>query len=148
MSPLHDEVLPRGDRADAPDGRERIKEPDPVNHPPHYTAHPSGVECIEIVERLGFCAGNMVKYVWRAGLKDGTTRLDDLKKALWYADRIRGSSVTPPATDSLLSYLVDKVRSHAGTDRLLSTVLRCVRERASGSVAWHRIDAAINAIGG
>lgn len=34
------------------------KPKDPVNHPPHYTAHPSGVECIQITEHMGFCLGN------------------------------------------------------------------------------------------
>jgi hypothetical protein len=57
---------------------------DPVNHPPHYTAHPSGVECIDIVEHMNFCLGNAVKYIWRASLKNG---LEDLKKARWYIDR-------------------------------------------------------------
>ena len=60
---------------------------DPINHPPHYTAHPSGVECIDIVEHLNFCLGNAIKYVWRAGLKDSTNQVEDLKKARWYVER-------------------------------------------------------------
>lgn len=56
-----------------------------VNHPPHYTAHPSGVECIEITEHYGFCIGNAIKYLWRAGLKGDA--IEDLKKARWYLDR-------------------------------------------------------------
>jgi hypothetical protein len=28
---------------------------DPVNHPKHYTEHPSGIECIEITEHMNFC---------------------------------------------------------------------------------------------
>ena len=59
---------------------------DPVNHPRHYTAHPSGVECITITEHLGFCVGNAIKYLWRAGLK-GESAVQDLKKARWYIDR-------------------------------------------------------------
>jgi hypothetical protein len=58
---------------------------DPVNHPSHYTAHPTGVECIDIVETFSFNIGNAVKYLWRAGLKDAT--LVDLKKARWYVER-------------------------------------------------------------
>jgi len=58
---------------------------DPVNHPPHYTAHPSGVECIQITEHMGFCLGNAVKYIWRADLKHDA--VEDLKKARWYIDR-------------------------------------------------------------
>jgi hypothetical protein len=62
-------------------------EHDPVNHPRHYLSHPSGIECIDITEHFDFVIGNMIKYAWRAGLKDGTTRLEDLRKALWYAQR-------------------------------------------------------------
>jgi hypothetical protein len=56
-----------------------------INHPPHYTAHPSGVECIQITEHMSFNLGNAVKYVWRADLKDSTE--DDLRKAAWYIQR-------------------------------------------------------------
>jgi hypothetical protein len=42
---------------------------DNVNHPEHYTRHPSGVECIRITEWMSFCLGNVIKYVWRAPLK-------------------------------------------------------------------------------
>lgn len=58
---------------------------DPVNHPKHYTAHPSGVECIQITEHMGFSLGNAVKYIWRADLKNDA--VEDLKKARWYIDR-------------------------------------------------------------
>jgi hypothetical protein len=58
---------------------------DMVNHPPHYNAHPSGVECIQITEHMGFCLGNAVKYIWRADLKGDA--VEDLKKARFYIDR-------------------------------------------------------------
>ena len=58
---------------------------DLVNHPPHYTEHPSGVECIQITEHMGFCLGNAIKYLWRADLKGDA--IEDLKKARWYIDR-------------------------------------------------------------
>ena len=58
---------------------------DTVNHPKHYTSHPSGVECIEITEHMNFCLGNAVKYVWRASLKG--KEIEDLRKARWYIDR-------------------------------------------------------------
>lgn len=60
-------------------------EPDMVDHPPHYTEHPSGVECIQITEHMGFCLGNAVKYIWRADLKGDA--IEDLQKARWYLDR-------------------------------------------------------------
>ena len=56
-----------------------------VNHPKHYTSHPSGVECIEVVEHYGFNVGNCIKYLWRAGLKGDA--IEDLKKARWYLNR-------------------------------------------------------------
>ena len=60
---------------------------DLVNHPPHYTAHPSGVECIQITEHMGFCLGNAVKYIARAGKKVGGDPIQDLEKAKFYLDR-------------------------------------------------------------
>lgn len=60
-------------------------ESDPVSHPSHYTQHPSGVECIEITEHMGFNLGNAVKYIWRADLKNDA--LEDLRKAEWYIHR-------------------------------------------------------------
>ena len=63
-----------------------VNHTDSVNHPSHYTTHPSGVECIDIVEHMSFNLGNAIKYVWRAGLKH-PNRLEDLKKARWYLDR-------------------------------------------------------------
>ena len=59
---------------------------DPVNHPKHYTEHPSGVECIQVTEHMNFCLGNAVKYIWRAGLKSDNPA-EDLRKARWYIDR-------------------------------------------------------------
>lgn len=64
-----------------------MKDHDPVNHPSHYTSHPSGVECIQITEHMNFNLGNALKYLWRAGLKDGTETELDLKKAKWYIQR-------------------------------------------------------------
>ena len=58
---------------------------DEVNHPKHYTNHPSGVECIQITEHMNFNLGNAMKYIWRAGEKGD--RLVDLLKAQWYLKR-------------------------------------------------------------
>ncbi len=57
---------------------------DSVDHPPHYNNHPSGIECIDIVRHMNFNLGNVVKYLWRAGLKDAAPTIEDLKKAAWY----------------------------------------------------------------
>lgn len=58
---------------------------DPVNHPAHYTQHPSGVECIQITEHMNFNLGNALKYIWRADLK--ANKVEDIKKAIWYLKR-------------------------------------------------------------
>lgn len=55
---------------------------DPVNHPKHYTNHPSGVECITVTRHMNFNRGNAIKYIWRAG--DKGNEVQDLKKAIWY----------------------------------------------------------------
>lgn len=71
---------------------------DAVNHPPHYTSDPSGVECITITRHRNFNVGNAIKYLWRAGLKSSDPnprfreqkQIEDLEKARWYiADEIK-----------------------------------------------------------
>lgn len=58
-----------------------------VNHPRHYGGAENPYEAIKVIEawELGFCLGNTVKYISRAGKKDDV--LQDLKKARWYLDR-------------------------------------------------------------
>lgn len=63
------------------------RDDDPVNHPSHYTSHPSGVECIQVTEHMTFNCGNAIKYIWRNGLKDGQANTQDLQKAIWYLNR-------------------------------------------------------------
>lgn len=57
------------------------QEHDAVNHPKHYTNHPSGIECIQVTRHMSFNLGNAIKYIWRADLKNG---IEDLRKAEWY----------------------------------------------------------------
>lgn len=61
---------------------------DAVNHPQHYGGGDNPYEAIKVIEawRLGFCLGNAVKYIARAG-KKADPALQDLKKARWYLDR-------------------------------------------------------------
>ena len=60
---------------------------DVVNHPSHYTD--GKIEVIDFIEdkKLGFCLGNAVKYISRAGKKDPTKEVEDLNKARWYIER-------------------------------------------------------------
>ena len=65
---------------------------DPVNRPSHYTD--GKIECIDYIqdkltpdEFQGFCKGNALKYISRAGKKDPSKKVEDLNKAIWYLKR-------------------------------------------------------------
>jgi hypothetical protein len=63
-----------------------MQENNPIN-PTHYG---KGLyEAIKVIEawNLGFCLGNTIKYISRAGKKDESKEIEDLEKALWYLDR-------------------------------------------------------------
>ena len=66
---------------------------DTVNHPNHYKG--KGLECIQVIEafELGFCLGNAIKYILRAGKKG--RKDEDLKKAIWYLNRELEDSQAP-----------------------------------------------------
>ncbi len=64
---------------------------DNINHPQHYVSQSIVVEPIMLYEKLPFCLGNALKYVFRAGHKDGASELQDLKKAQWYLERYQRS---------------------------------------------------------
>ena len=72
----------------APEAAEGGMSMDAVNHPEHYTS--GGIECIDAIraslgnkEFADYCKGNIIKYLWRYRLKNGT---EDLKKARVYLD--------------------------------------------------------------
>ena len=62
-----------------------------VNHPAHYGGAENPYEAIKVIEAwgLGFCLGNCVKYISRAGRKSVSENdeITDLKKAAWYIQR-------------------------------------------------------------
>lgn len=62
-------------------------ETDAVNHPAHYGGETT-YEAIKVITAwgLGFDLGNVTKYVARAGKKDPTKELEDLRKARFYLD--------------------------------------------------------------
>lgn len=60
-----------------------------VNHPDHYQfGKDNEYEAIKVIDAwdLGFSLGNTVKYISRAGKKDPTKEIEDLKKALFYLE--------------------------------------------------------------
>lgn len=66
-----------------------VPQKEAVDHPDHYGGEDNPYEAIKVIEawRLGFCLGNTVKYISRAGKKDAAKELEDLQKALWYLNR-------------------------------------------------------------
>ena len=93
---------------------------DVVNHPPHYTSHPSGLECYDITRHLDFTTGNAVKYLWRSSLKGKA--LEDLQKAEWYINRVGNN---PVGVNAVLSELRDHFTMHCSTpeDMLIAVLL-------------------------
>lgn len=57
-----------------------------IDHPAHYGGEDDPYEAIKVIDAwgLGFSLGNALKYIRRAGLKEGESRRKDLEKALWY----------------------------------------------------------------
>tara|TARA_B100002019_G_C21253481_1_gene592520 strand:- start:85 stop:441 length:357 start_codon:yes stop_codon:yes gene_type:complete len=70
--------------------RKQIKSLSNVNHPIHYGGKDNPCETIKVIESLGilsgFCIGNAIKYLMRAGKKDQHKTIEDLEKAIWYID--------------------------------------------------------------
>ena len=67
-----------------------------VNHPEYYGGEDNPYEAIKVIDAwgLGFCLGNAVKYISRAGKKPDNDAIQDLEKAAWYLNheinKIRG----------------------------------------------------------
>jgi hypothetical protein len=64
-----------------------VQKKEMVHHPSHYQFGDNNVyEAIKVIDAwdLGFCLGNTVKYISRAGKKHKDKELEDLKKGLWY----------------------------------------------------------------
>lgn len=92
---------------------------DMINHPPHYTSCPSGIECIEIAELLPFCLGNCYKYLHRAGLKGD--ELPDLQKAVFYARRAYLND--EKLTETARIRIVEVASHHTGNKKEILTHL-------------------------
>lgn len=76
-------------------------EEDPIDHPAYYGGKDDPYEAIKVIEAwgLGFCLGNTIKYISRAGKKSRSTLIEDLEKARWYLtreiDRLKASKSQP-----------------------------------------------------
>lgn len=67
--------------------QEETNEASDAINPAHYQGFSNGAQVIDITENLNFNRGNAVKYLARAGAKDPAKEIEDVKKAIWYAQR-------------------------------------------------------------
>ena len=67
--------------------QEEANEASDAINPAHYQGFSNGAQVIDITENLNFNRGNAVKYLARAGAKDPAKEIEDVKKAIWYAQR-------------------------------------------------------------
>lgn len=76
-------------RESQPTINERLLQESTIDHPAHYGGADNPFEAIKVIEawKLNFALGNAVKYISRAGKKDGVSDVEDLKKAAWYLNR-------------------------------------------------------------
>ena len=107
---------------------------DNVNHPSHYTQQPH--ECIWFTEKLGFCLGNAVKYVWRAQDKNG---VEDLKKARWYLSRVIEQQLPLELDDEIWADGNEKLAECSFTGEQ-EQILRTLWFLAQGVGAWRVYD--------
>jgi hypothetical protein len=127
---------------------------DKVNHPLHYTAHPSKIECIQVTEHMNFCLGNAIKYIWRADLKNDA--IEDLEKARWYIDReIAKRKLMEKPNDKINNMNTNRTTSRTH-EKQITCVTMCDQEwRAEGwrfakqlerelAEAWEQRDALVN----
>lgn len=61
---------------------------DMVNHPSHYGGGDNPYEAIKVIRawKLNFSLGSAVKYISRAGKKDPSKHIEDLRKAVFYIE--------------------------------------------------------------
>ena len=99
---------------------------DVINHPQHYTA--GRYETITGIEynRLGYHLGNAFKYISRAGLKSKDTKIQDLKKALWYLRRYEKTHLREKEKFNINEYISD-----LKMDMPLALVLNNIAEKQS-----------------
>jgi hypothetical protein len=121
---------------------------DTVNHPRHYTNHPSGVECIEITEWLGFALGNAFKYLFRRGHKGKLN--EDLEKALWYLkrERAREKAWVEEAPEEVVESLRAKVTRIVGYEpTFIGAAMSHILEAYYGPDTFADLDKAILYVG-
>lgn len=103
---------------------------DLVNHPAHYTWHPSGIEVIEITRGTGFSVGNAIKYILRHENKDNPVQ--DLNKAEWYlTDCIKHGipfSINQDSAEAFDRFLLWETLNGSGLQADVVHILHLIRD--------------------
>lgn len=101
-----------------------------IDHPKHYGGAENPHEAIKVIEawRVGFCTGNALKYLSRAGKKDGATFKEDCQKALWYLKRAGAHDVVQPLVRRTLPTLMGpaEIATAWGSSRAIAQVLAAI----------------------
>lgn len=118
--------------------------PDMINPPPHYTACRPQVEPIDLAECMGFNLGNAVKYLSRAGRKEGEPYEKDVCKAIFYLRRehafmkelrVTGMCSEPVSTKAL-SYFYWFITLSAPTSRCVPPLKTAGPASTGWAVGW------------
>lgn len=83
---------------------------DMVNHPPHYTAHPSGVEYIDVAEHLPFCLGSAFKHLYLRNA--GGNPVENIDEAIWHVNRHNETYPEKPALPEEARYALGEIVVH------------------------------------
>lgn len=121
-----------------------------VNHPSHYNT--GSIEVIDYIESLGlgagFNLGNAIKYLSRAGYKEGNSDKQDINKALWYIKRQKAAwskkwheqKAFFPSEINCLDYIEDKQLSYclaSAIDHIDASLVANIK----GKAIWHLTEA-------
>lgn len=79
-------MIQREETEDLEAVEDKKPESNQISHPPHYCF--GKYEPVKVIQdwELSFCLGNVLKYIARAGRKDGNSKMQDLLKAKQYIE--------------------------------------------------------------
>lgn len=119
---------------------------DRVNHPPHYS-HPSGIETIQIFEKLSGCVAACFKYFSRAGKKPESPTAEDYQKAAWFARRAAENKlpiVVDDDAEGVFDLIHEWIQGEPDVDKQLAANLLCeavvAQETEARTAAFERLD--------
>lgn len=102
-----------------------------TNNSEHFTSHPSGVACINVIKRLPFALASVIKYLWQFNLENGVEDLEEARVYLSWVESVDLFAVFNvrhyyPSDNTLRMIIKSDPDNH--TLRHLLTVLMSVRK--------------------